>query len=152
MGDSVGDDSELEAIFKDISDSETDAINGDRTLRYNEIESVFWGFYNEVGLIGVWSDFFDDSNAIDMPLHKMPIKPRVCKQCRFDMHIISIILYGYFFLCVFAKLYSKTTRSDFNHSKTSSIDRDTISYFRFVGGLDIEDVVLKSFDFSDFTH
>lgn len=79
VGDGVGNDGEFEAIFKNISDSKTDTINGDRTLRYDEIDSIFWSFYDKVSLIGVWSDTFDDSNAVDMPLHKMPIKPRICK-------------------------------------------------------------------------
>lgn len=68
------------------------------------------------------------------------------------MHIIAIIFDSYFLLCVLAKFYSKTIRCDFNHRKASSIDRDAITYLGLIGGLNIENVVLESFDFGDFTH
>ena len=72
LSEGMGDDGEAEAIFIDIIDSEAYTIYSDRAFG-NDMGYILRLYsYDEVGSVTPWSDRFDDSYTIYMPLDDMP--------------------------------------------------------------------------------
>lgn len=126
-GERVGDEGESERITQNLIDREAHAINSHASLGDNVAQHLRRSLDEKVTTHGVFLNFRESSNSINMTLHDMPLKAILKSHGGLHVDPAMVVLGGDFAACLFAQFHLKTPIKKRDDCEARAINRDAVA-------------------------